>query len=131
MPRPPHAAPAPCRARPMPRPPHAAPAPCRARPMPRPPHAAPAPLQVNPLAEDVQGRLIAADAKLGFDDNAAFRQKEIFAMRDESQMDPRWARRSRRGGRAWGGGAGARGWGWRLTGGRLPCGGGGRPGGSP
>lgn len=45
--------------------------------------------QVNPLAEDVDGNLIAADAKLGFDDSAAYRQKEIFAMRDESQMDPR------------------------------------------
>ncbi|GBF88891.1 hypothetical protein Rsub_01390 [Raphidocelis subcapitata] len=46
-------------------------------------------VEVNPLAEDDKGRLIAADAKLGFDDNAAFRQKEIFALRDESQMDPR------------------------------------------
>lgn len=33
--------------------------------------------------------LVAADAKLNFDDNAAFRQKEIFAMRDTSQEDPR------------------------------------------
>jgi succinyl-CoA synthetase beta subunit len=32
---------------------------------------------------------VAADAKLGFDDNAAFRQKELFALRDESQEDPR------------------------------------------
>lgn len=46
-------------------------------------------VEVNPLAEDAEGRLIAADAKIGFDDNAAFRQKEIFALRDESQMDPR------------------------------------------
>eukprot|EP00877_Chromochloris_zofingiensis_P014137 jgi/Chrzof1/8978/Cz03g31200.t1_SCL2[v5.2] len=46
-------------------------------------------VEVNPLAEDVDGNLIAADAKLGFDDSAAYRQKEIFAMRDESQMDPR------------------------------------------
>jgi succinyl-CoA synthetase beta subunit len=45
--------------------------------------------QVNPLAETDDGKLIAADAKLGFDDNAAFRQKEIFAMRDPSQEDPR------------------------------------------
>ena len=35
--------------------------------------------------------LIAADAKLGFDDNAAFRQKELFAKRDSSQEDPRCA----------------------------------------
>ena len=44
---------------------------------------------MNPLAEDDKGQLIAADAKLGFDDNAAFRQKDIFAMKDESQIDPR------------------------------------------
>ena len=31
----------------------------------------------------------AADAKLGFDDSASFRQKELFAMRDTSQEDPR------------------------------------------
>jgi succinyl-CoA synthetase beta subunit len=45
--------------------------------------------QVNPLAEDAEGRLIAADAKLGFDDSAGYRQKDTFAMRDESQLDPR------------------------------------------
>jgi len=33
--------------------------------------------------------MMAADAKLNFDDNAAFRQKEIFAMRDTTQEDPR------------------------------------------
>lgn len=27
---------------------------------------------------------------MGFDDNAAFRQKEIFSMRDATQEDPRW-----------------------------------------
>ena len=47
--------------------------------------------QVNPLAETTDGELIAADAKLGFDDNAAFRQKELFAMRDSSQEDPRYS----------------------------------------
>merc|ERR1719421_2748850 len=36
-------------------------------------------VEVNPLAEDSNGTLIAADAKLGFDDNTAFRQKDIFA----------------------------------------------------
>lgn len=46
-------------------------------------------VEVNPLAEDPEGNLIAADAKLGFDDNAAFRQKELFSMKDESQIDPR------------------------------------------
>lgn len=46
-------------------------------------------VEVNPLAEDADGHLIAADAKLGFDDNASYRQKDIFALRDESQIDPR------------------------------------------
>lgn len=45
-------------------------------------------LEVNPLAE-CAGRLMAADAKLNFDDNAAFRQPSLFALRDESQEDPR------------------------------------------
>lgn len=46
-------------------------------------------MQVNPLAE-TDTELVAADAKLGFDDNASFRQQELFAMRDESQEDSRW-----------------------------------------
>ena len=46
-------------------------------------------VEVNPLAEDVDGNLIAADAKVGFDDNAAFRQSDIFAQRDFTQEDPR------------------------------------------
>ena len=46
-------------------------------------------VQVNPLAEDTEGKLLAADAKLGFDDNAGFRQKELFALKDESQIDSR------------------------------------------
>lgn len=46
-------------------------------------------MQVNPLAETRDGQLVAADAKLGFDDNAFFRQKDLFSMRDESQEDSR------------------------------------------
>lgn len=46
-------------------------------------------VQVNPLAETADGKLVAADAKLGFDDNANFRQKDLFAKRDTSQEDPR------------------------------------------
>ncbi|PRW59385.1 Succinyl- ligase [ADP-forming] subunit mitochondrial isoform B [Chlorella sorokiniana] len=45
-------------------------------------------VEVNPLAE-TDKELVAADAKLGFDDNASFRQQELFAMRDESQEDSR------------------------------------------
>ncbi|KAJ8747833.1 hypothetical protein K2173_011542 [Erythroxylum novogranatense] len=47
------------------------------------------PLQINPIAETSDKKLVAADAKLNFDDNAAFRQKEIFALRDPTQEDPR------------------------------------------
>lgn len=46
-------------------------------------------LEVNPFAETHDGRLMVCDAKLNFDDNAEFRQKEIFARRDKSQEDPR------------------------------------------
>ncbi|CAN6462065.1 unnamed protein product [Victoria cruziana] len=46
-------------------------------------------LEVNPMAETSEGQMVAADAKLNFDDNAAFRQKEIFSLRDPSQEDPR------------------------------------------
>ena len=45
-------------------------------------------VEVNPLAETKES-LIAADAKLGFDDNAAFRQKDLFALADPTQEDPR------------------------------------------
>lgn len=46
-------------------------------------------IEVNPLAEDQDGNVIAADAKLNFDDNTEYRQKELFALRDPSQEDPR------------------------------------------
>jgi len=46
-------------------------------------------IEVNPLVETAEGQVMALDAKINFDDNAEFRQKEIFAMRDISQEDPR------------------------------------------
>jgi succinyl-CoA synthetase beta subunit len=46
-------------------------------------------VEVNPLAEDINGNLVAADAKITFDNNASFRQEEIFAQRDYTQEDPR------------------------------------------
>lgn len=46
-------------------------------------------LEINPLAETADNKMVAADAKLNFDDNAAFRQKDVFALRDQSQEDPR------------------------------------------
>ncbi|KAI5385049.1 hypothetical protein KIW84_022551 [Lathyrus oleraceus] len=39
--------------------------------------------------ETADNQLVAADAKLNFDDNAAYRQKEIFTLRDTTQEDPR------------------------------------------
>jgi len=46
-------------------------------------------LEINPLAETPQGMVYTADAKLGFDDNASFRQKEVFGMEDTTESDPR------------------------------------------
>jgi len=42
-------------------------------------------LEINPLATLADGRVLVCDSKVGFDDNAEFRQKEIFSKRDESQ----------------------------------------------
>jgi len=46
-------------------------------------------LEINPLAETDTGAVISVDAKIGFDDNAKFRQQEIFAMEDHGESDPR------------------------------------------
>lgn len=46
-------------------------------------------LEINPFAETPDGRVICFDAKLNFDDNAEFRQKEIFAEQDLSETDER------------------------------------------
>lgn len=48
-------------------------------------------VEVNPIAEDPSGLLLAADAKIGFDDNAAFRQQEVFdeGEKNVDQVDPR------------------------------------------
>ena len=46
-------------------------------------------IEVNPMAETTDGVLYAADAKLNFDDNAEYRQKDIFSQRDTSQEDAR------------------------------------------
>lgn len=46
-------------------------------------------VEINPLAETVDGRVIAADAKLNFDDNSEYRQKNTFSKRDLTQEDSR------------------------------------------
>merc|ERR1719382_2313282 len=42
-------------------------------------------LEINPLASLSDGRVLVCDSKVGFDDNAEFRQKAIFEQRDVSQ----------------------------------------------
>ena len=46
-------------------------------------------LEINPLVVTGDGRLVALDAKMSFDDNALFRRAHISEMRDKSQEDPR------------------------------------------
>ncbi|XP_045623917.1 succinate--CoA ligase [GDP-forming] subunit beta, mitochondrial [Procambarus clarkii] len=46
-------------------------------------------IEINPLIETPQGQVVAVDAKIQFDDNAEFRQKDIFAQEDFSENDPR------------------------------------------
>ncbi|OBZ78957.1 Succinyl-CoA ligase [GDP-forming] subunit beta, hydrogenosomal, partial [Grifola frondosa] len=45
-------------------------------------------IEINPLGETADGHVLCMDAKFGFDDNAEFRQKDIFALRDISQEEP-------------------------------------------
>lgn len=45
-------------------------------------------LEINPLVITADNRLLAADCKISIDDNAGFRQKAGFALRDKSQEDP-------------------------------------------
>jgi succinyl-CoA synthetase beta subunit len=44
--------------------------------------------EINPLVLTGEGRLVALDAKMNFDDNALFRQPEIAALRDLDEEDP-------------------------------------------
>ena len=46
-------------------------------------------IEINPLAILANGKVIAIDAKINFDDNALYRRTEIAALRDPSQEDPR------------------------------------------
>jgi succinyl-CoA synthetase beta subunit len=45
-------------------------------------------VEVNPLIVTGDGRVVALDAKLNFDDNALFRHPEIVALRDLDEEDP-------------------------------------------
>jgi succinyl-CoA synthetase beta subunit len=44
-------------------------------------------IEINPLGELPDGTVLCMDAKFGFDDNADFRQKEVFELRDKTQED--------------------------------------------
>ncbi len=45
-------------------------------------------VEINPLIETEDGRFLALDAKMSFDDNALFRQPEIRGLRDVGEEDP-------------------------------------------
>ncbi|MBM3422681.1 ADP-forming succinate--CoA ligase subunit beta [Chlorobium limicola] len=44
--------------------------------------------EINPLVVTKEGRVLALDAKINFDDNALFRHKEFLELRDISEEDP-------------------------------------------
>jgi len=46
-------------------------------------------IEVNPLAITTDDQVVALDAKFNFDDNALYRQKEVAALRDTTEEDPR------------------------------------------
>ncbi|MGH6960961.1 MAG: ADP-forming succinate--CoA ligase subunit beta [Dongiaceae bacterium] len=45
-------------------------------------------IEINPLVVTGAGEVMALDAKMNFDDNALFRQKEVGELRDEDEEDP-------------------------------------------
>lgn len=44
-------------------------------------------LEINPFTETTDGQVICMDCKINIDDNTAFRQKDIFEKKDETQED--------------------------------------------
>lgn len=54
-------------------------------------------VEINPLGETTDGRVVCFDAKINFDDNAEFRQADIFAMNDISESDPREVKAAKHG----------------------------------
>ncbi|MET0179112.1 MAG: ADP-forming succinate--CoA ligase subunit beta [Novosphingobium sp.] len=45
-------------------------------------------LEINPLVETSDGQMLVLDAKMSFDSNALYRQKDVEALRDETEEDP-------------------------------------------
>jgi succinyl-CoA synthetase beta subunit len=54
-------------------------------------------IEINPLAVTEDGRILALDSKMTFDDNALFRHPQVAELRDKSQEDPRECRAADRG----------------------------------
>ena len=54
-------------------------------------------VEINPLVVTTDGRILALDAKMTFDDNALFKHQLISELRDKSQEDPREMRATDRG----------------------------------
>lgn len=52
-------------------------------------------VEINPLVETTDKQVVAVDAKIAFDDNAEFRQQDLFALEDSGTKDPREADASR------------------------------------
>ena len=46
-------------------------------------------VEINPLVVTKQGEVVALDAKVSFDDSALFRHKDLEALRDDTEMDPK------------------------------------------
>jgi succinyl-CoA synthetase beta subunit len=46
-------------------------------------------IEINPLVVTKGGDVVALDAKVSFDDNALYRHKDLEALRDETEMDPK------------------------------------------
>jgi succinyl-CoA synthetase beta subunit len=53
--------------------------------------------EINPMVTTRDGRVIALDCKMSFDDNATFRHPRISELRDKTQEDPREMRAADRG----------------------------------
>src|SRR5690606_22154489 len=45
-------------------------------------------VEINPLVVTTDGRVLALDGKMAFDDNALYRHPDIAEMRDETEEDP-------------------------------------------
>ena len=46
-------------------------------------------LEINPLIVTGEGKLVVLDAKVSFDDNALYRHRDLAALRDETEEDPK------------------------------------------